>query len=124
MNKPKKNFEIYFEIGGYMAECYKIFNIDNKLIIDKTFSYGRLIESRIEECDNKQWNDFWIKIDELNVWKWEKEYWDEVMDGTQWELMIDKIGRKRRKIHGSNKFPKNFEALTKLIGKISNTKDL
>ena len=45
MNKPKKNFEIYFEIGGYMAECYKIFNIDNKLI------------------SNSQWDDdcsFWI----------------------------------------------------------------
>ena len=36
-----------------MSECYKIFNQDNMIVIDKTFSYGRLIECRIEECDNK-----------------------------------------------------------------------
>ena len=108
-----------------MSECYKIFNQDNMIVIDKTFSYGRLIECRIEECDNKQWAYFWSKIDELNIWKWDKDYFDqEVMDGIQWELMIDKIGRQRRRIQGSNKFPNNFDALTVLIGKISKTKDI
>ena len=46
------------------------------------------------------------------------------MDGIQWELMIDKVGRQRRRIQGSNKFPNNFDALTVLIGKISKTKDI
>ena len=38
------------------------------IVIDKTFSYGRLIECRIEECDNKQWAYFCSKIDLLDCW--------------------------------------------------------
>jgi len=37
--------------------------------------------------------------------------------------MIDKKGRQRRRIYGSNKYPNNFELLTNLVNQISKMND-
>ena len=42
-----------------------------------------------------------------------------VLDGTQWELVIDRKGKRRRRIYGSNDYPQNFKllnAINKLAG--------
>ena len=121
--KKIKGFEISFEIGGYRLECYKIFNRDYSIIIQTTYSFGPRIKSRKVECSKAEWENFWIEIDKLNIWKWEKNYFLDARDGIQWELMIDKKGRQRRRIYGSNKYPNNFELLTNLINQISKMND-
>ena len=121
--KKIKGFEISFEIGGYRLECYKIFNRDYSIIIQTTYSFGPSIESRKVECSKTEWENFWIEIDNLNIWKWDKNYFLDARDGIQWELMIDKKGRQRRRIYGSNKYPNNFELLTNLINQISKMND-
>jgi len=121
--KKTKSFEISFEIGGYRLECYKIFNRDYSIIIQTTYSFGPRIKSRKVECSKAEWENFWIEIDKLNIWKWEKNYFLDARDGIQWELMIDKKGRQRRRIYGSNKYPNNFELLTNLINQISKMND-
>ena len=116
-----KNFEFSFEIGGFFSrDNYKIFNQDQFVIIQNMEAPGLIIDTNKIEISDLEWQRFWNKIDLLGVWDWEKEYFDQdVMDGVQWELMIDRKGRQRRRIFGSNKFPKNFEALTNLINDIS-----
>jgi len=115
-----KNFEFSFEIGGFRLGSYKIFSQDQFVIV-QDMDVPRLIKdsNRIEISD-LEWQTFWNKIDLLGVWNWEKDYIDQgVLDGVQWELMIDKKGKRRRRIYRSNKYPKNFEALTNLINDIS-----
>ena len=116
-----KNFEFSFEIGGFFSrDNYKIFNQDQFVIIQNMEAPGLIIDTNKIEISDLEWQTFWNKIDLLRVWNWEKDYIDQgVLDGVQWELMIDKKGRQRRRIYGSNKYPKNFEALTNLINDIS-----
>ena len=115
-----KNFEFSFEIGGFRLDSYKIYSQDQFVITQNMDVPGLITDSNSVEISDLEWKRFWNKIDLLGVWDWEKEYFDQdVMDGVQWELMIDRKGRQRRRIFGSNKFPKNFEALTILINDIS-----
>ena len=59
-------------------------------------------------------------IDEINVWKWDKEYYNNtVLDGTQWELLIKRKGRRKRRIYGSNKYPENFKDFENCINKLT-----
>jgi len=119
-----KNFEFSFEIGGFRLDSYKIYSQDQFVITQNMDVPGLITDSNKVEVSDLDWQTFWNKIDLLGVWDWEKEYFDQdVMDGVQWELMIDKKGRQRRRIFGSNKFPKNFEALTNLINDISKMND-
>ena len=37
-----------------------------------------------------------------------------MMDGTQWELLIKRKGRRKRRIFGSNDYPKEDNNLSKL----------
>ena len=123
MRKIKK-FEFSFEIGGFRLESCKIYSQDQFVIIQKMDVPGLITDTNRVKVSDLDWQTFWNKIDLLGVWDWEKEYFDQdVMDGVQWELMIDKKGRQRRRIFGSNKFPKNFEALTNLINEISKMND-
>ena len=119
-----KNFEFSFEIGGFRLDSYKIYSQDQFVITQNMDVPGLITDSNKVEVSDLDWQTFWNKIDLLGVWNWKKEYFDQdVMDGVQWELMIDKKGRQRRRIFGSNKFPKNFEALTNLINEISKMND-
>ena len=119
--KKIKSFEFSFEIGGFFSrDNYKIFNQDRFIIIQNMGAPGLITDVNKIEISNLEWDKFWNRIDLLGVWNWEKDYIDKgVRDGIQWELMIDKKGRKRRRIYGSNKYPKNFETLTNLINEIS-----
>ena len=39
---------------------------------------------------------------------------------TQWELLIKRKGRRKRRIYGSNKYPENFGDFIKCINTLSN----
>jgi hypothetical protein len=45
----------------------------------------------------------------------------DILDGTQWELVIDRKGKRRRRIFGSNDYPPNFKLLIDAINKLANT---
>ena len=68
----------------------------------------------------EDWKLFWDTVDDLNVWKWEKDYFDPyILDGTQWELLIKRKGRRKRRIYGSNKYPENFKVFENCINKLT-----
>ena len=69
------------------------------------FSYVRI-------PNDKETKLFWKKIDELNVWSWEKEYTnDSILDGFGWELLIKKKVRKKKKFADSTVTPKMKSSL-------------
>lgn len=76
------------------------------------FSYLRIPNDKETEL-------FWKKIDEFNVWSWKKNYSnDSVLDGFGWELMIKRIGKRKKRICGYNSYPKNkkfFKSFIKCI---------
>jgi len=58
--------------------------------------------------NDRETETFWKKIDEFDVWSWEKDYSNNnVLDGFGWELLIKKIGKKEKKICGYNSYPEN-----------------
>ena len=108
-------FTIDFKIGGYLSDRYEIFNRGSELII----TYNDMTSNKSK--NETQWSNFWIGIDDINVWKWGKSYFDlDTRDGIQWELLVDRIGRRRRRISGSNRFPDSMRKLLIMIEIFSN----
>ena len=74
----------------------------------------------------EDWEDFWETVDKLKVWNWKKDYHnDDVLDGTQWELMNKREGKRKRRIFGSNAYPKpkgTFISFIKALNKLSKSK--
>ena len=74
----------------------------------------------------KEWEEFWLTVDVLKVWSWEKKYVNsEICDGTDWELKIKRKGRRRRKIYGINAYPQpegSFESFLDAISTLSRGK--
>jgi len=71
---------------------------------------------------SEEWEEFWRVIDDLDAWRWGKDYFNQdILDGTQWELVIDRKGKRRRRIFGSNDYPPNFKVLLDAINKLADT---
>ena len=111
-----KDFIISFEFGGFRADHYKIYNQNMDLYVNENgdeFSY---------KISEEEWSKFWNVIDEIDAWRWGKDYFDRgVLDGIQWELVIDRKGKRRRRINGSNDYPPNFKLLINAINKLAGT---
>ena len=61
--------------------------------------------------------EFIQRLKELHVGEWANSYCKPyVLDGTQWELEIKFNDGLKRRITGSNEYPKNFPELLKLLG--------
>ena len=119
-NSIPEMFEFY--IGGFGADCYTIKYEDRKLTdsqSDSVCSPYNLFEITPSQAE---WEQFWQKLTDLNVWKWKTRYDDPgVLDGTQWNLEI-KIDGKMKKSSGSNEYPESFdtflEAVSMLVGSL------
>ena len=123
--------ELGFVIGGFSHGIQKII-WDGSLL--STYKSDRGYEDLHFDCsyhdynlselyiaEDTKWNNFWNIIDEINVWKWDKEYYNNtILDGTQWELLIKRKGRRKRRIFGSNNYPKEDDRLLRLQKAINN----
>ena len=71
---PKK---FIVEYGFFVPNASnKIEFIDNKLVFSNKFSTFERKVSKNKEIIPKEedWIQFWNKLDEINVWNWDKEY--------------------------------------------------
>ena len=108
-------FTIDFKIGGYFSDRYEIYNHGSEIIV----TYNEMTSNKSKT--EVHWSNFWIGIDDINVWKCEKSYFDpDTRDGIQWELLVDRVGRRRRRISGSNRFPDSMRKLLIMIEIFSN----
>ena len=109
-----------FSIGGFSQGNEKIIWKDNKIY---HFFDGSFLDQDFIIPSNKDWEQFWDVVDAIDVWNWEKEYHtDDVLDGTQWELTIKRSGKRKRRIFGSNAYPKKFMLLINALNKLSKSK--
>ena len=70
--------------------------------------------------NDRETETFWKKIDEFNVWSWEKEYANnDILDGFGWELTIKRKGKRKRKIRGYNNYPENEKFFNNFLECIS-----
>ena len=112
-----------FNIGGFSGDYERIIWKDEKLY---HFFERSFFEEDYTIPSAKDWDEFWEKVDKLKVWNWKKDYHnDDVLDGTQWELTIKREGRRKRRIFGSNAYPKprgTFISFIKALNKLSKSK--
>lgn len=113
-----------FFIGGYHGENIKIRKYYNSIEIQKSDAPIFYEEDKVlRKVSRDEWIKFWRKIDKINIWNWQKDYFNpHILDGTQWELIIQLNDKKRTKIFGSNSYPENFQKFLNAINSIANTK--
>ena len=112
-----------FQIGGFGSQTDRIIYRDNK-VNHELFESDFILKST--EPSAKDWEQFFDVMDNLKVWSWKKDYNDEdMLDGTQWELIIKIKGKRGRKIYGSNAYPEpkgTFKSFIEALNKLSKSK--
>ena len=94
--------KLEFEIGGFRQGNESILLKNNEIFYKEDQFIDLLEPTKI--VTNDEISEFLNTCDEIKLWSWKKEYFNQgVMDGTQWELKIKKGGKLRgRNIFGSN----------------------
>ncbi len=123
--KPK-HLKVF--VGGYTEPSFGVRWDDGTLFYDRSDHGYELVETVSLQPDDKEWEKFWSKLDEIGIWEWNPEYSNpDIMDGTNWSVEINR-GDQSVDSQGSNCFPGNCseddsgpfgqfcEAVSKLAG--------
>ena len=129
-----KIIELEFEIGGFHQGHEDLILASNKISV---------IQSKYQETlvthnpSAEEWKEFSQSLEQLKVWDWKKDYQDDILDGTQWSLLVrttrylmtqspfatsdDKpVPYSEINCWGSNSFPPDFSKLITSINKLIN----
>ena len=115
---------IYFDAGAYgpFAKCELIngYLESDYMNMDEEASG----ESKKIKLDESKILYFWKRIDELNVWNWNKRYEDEMAmtDGYTWEVKLRNRDGRAKYSTGYEKFPKTFKKFVDELNKLFETK--
>ena len=133
-----KIIELEFEIGGFHQGHEDLILASNKISVIQSEYQETLVT---HNPSAEEWKEFSQSLEQLKVWDWKKSYQDDILDGTQWSLLVHTTrylmvpGYKRRpfatsddkpvpyseiKCGGSNAFPPNFSKLITSINKLIN----
>jgi len=115
---------IYFDAAAYgpFAKCELIngYLESDYMNMDEEASG----ESKKIKLDESKILYFWKRIDELNVWNWNKRYEDEMAmtDGYTWEVKLRNRDGRAKYSTGYEKFPKTFKKFVDELNKLFETK--
>ena len=114
---------IYFDagaFGGSGGNCELI----NGYLESNYMNEGVFAERKKIKLDESKILYFWKRIDELNVWNWNKRYEDEMAmtDGYTWEVKLRNRDGKSKYSSGYEKFPKTFKKFVDELNKLFETK--
>ena len=133
-----KIIELEFEIGGFHQGHEDLILASNKISVIQSEYQETLVT---HNPSAEEWKEFSQSLEQLKVWDWKKSYQDDILDGTQWSLLVRTTrylmvpGYKRRpfatsddkpvpyseiKCGGSNAFPPNFSKFITSINKLIN----
>ena len=104
-----------FSIGGYFGTSYHLELIGSTLKCCESVGYPEISREEIIGVEgNPEWHEV---LNFLSTRKWKKEYMDDSLDGTQWQLQIsgDKMNIDS---HGSNAYPPGFRKFLRLLNKV------
>jgi hypothetical protein len=76
------------------------------------------------QLTDRKIKNFWKKMDELNVWNWQKKYdpASEICDGHVWELRLRNKDGKAKVVNGYEEYPHNFNKLIKALNNLFGSK--
>jgi hypothetical protein len=113
--------KIEFSIGGF-SQGNKTYRVEESAIT--CFEEAGYLVSKPPEMteetplSQEQQNDLISLFNQLGFLNWEKSYWENICDGEQWELMITYNGNLRKKVEGSNAYPKGFRKIERLLKRL------
>ena len=115
---------IYFDAGAFgpLAQCELI----NGYLESNLINMGEEVfsERKKIKLDESKILYFWKRIDELNVWNWNKRYEDDMAmtDGYTWEVKLRNRDGKSKYSSGYEQFPKTFKKFVDELNKLFETK--
>ena len=115
----KKKEVIFYESNSFPSPGPEILEL-------KTGNKGSIMEEGVAQglevqLTERKIQNFWKKMDELNVWNWEKNYsFGEICDGHMWQLNLRNKEGRVKVSKGHSEYPYNFKkvinALNNLFG--------
>ena len=112
----KKKEVIFYEANSFPSTGPEILEL-------KAANIGSIIEEGVmrgieTELTETKIKNFWKKMDELNVWNWQKNYsFGEICDGHMWKLHLRNEQGKVKLSKGHSEYPHNFR---KVISEYTN----
>ena len=132
-----KIIELEFDIGGFHQGHERLVLGSNKISVIGDYQVTLVTHNPSDE----DWKEFSQSLEQLKVWDWKESYQADILDGTQWSLlvrttrylMVDDYRRRpfatsdekpvpysEIKCGGSNAFPPDFSKLITSINKLIN----
>ena len=128
-----KIIELEFEIGGFHQGHERLVLGSNKISV--IGDYQEILVTHNPSAE--EWKEFSQSLEQLKVWDWKESYQDDILDGTQWSLLVrttrylmaqspfgtldDKtLPYSEINCWGSNSFPPDFSKLITSINKLIN----
>ena len=128
-----KIIELEFEIGGFHQGHERLILGSNKISVIGDYQETLVTHNPSAE----EWKEFSQSLEQLKVWDWKQRYDSNILDGTQWSLLVrttrylmaqspfgtldDKpVPYSEINCWGSNAFPPDFSKLITSINKLIN----
>ncbi len=128
-----KIIELEFEIGGFHQGHERLILGSNKISVIGDYQETLVTHNPSDE----DWKEFSQSLEQLKVWDWKESYQADILDGTQWSLLVrttrylmaqspfgtldDKtVPYSEINCWGSNAFPPDFSKLITSINKLLN----
>ncbi len=110
---------IRFEIGGYFGgtERRTLTFEGEQIVVEREGFNGFMPEmDPVEHYVGKTRTSLIEGLKELHIGKWKEDYYNpEILDGTQWDLVMDFADQSSVESGGSNAFPRNFKRFLNLM---------
>ena len=132
-NHLSKIIELEFEIGGFHQGHERLILESNKISV--IGEYQEILVTYNPSAE--EWKEFSQSLEQLKVWDWKQRYDSDILDGTQWSLLVrttrylmtqspfatsdDKpVPYSEINCWGSNSYPPDFSKLITSINKLIN----
>ena len=112
----KKKEVIFYESDSFPSPGPEILELkaDNKGNVTEEGSQGLEVQLTKRRIKN-----FWKKMDEIDVWNWEKNYSiGEICDGHMWKIYLRNKEGKAKVVIGHSEYPHNFNKLIKALNNL------
>jgi len=116
----KKKEAIFYEGNSFPSPGPDILELkaDNKGSVMEGCFQGLEVQLTDRKIKN-----FWKKMDEIDVWNWEKNYSiGEICDGHMWKLYIRNKEGKAKVVNGHSEYPHNFNKLIRALNNLFGSK--
>ena len=115
-NHFSKIIELKFEIGGFHQGHDRLILKGNRISVIGCEVNGTPF-THIPFAE--KWLEFTQNLEQLKVWDWQQRYDSNIIDGTQWSLLI-RTAYSEINCWGSNAFPPDFNKFITSINKLIN----